>query len=112
MRRGFTFLELLMALATIFVIVCALTRSVSGARRSACLSKAQAEMASIVAEVGTAENPEEAAARYADGQRRDPWGNAYRVALRRTDVKPQKPSAPVGFAVWYPNGYAPKGGAR
>ena len=73
--------------------------------------KAEAEMTSIVAEVRTAKDPATAAAYYEKGLVKDPWGNAYRVTVRRMALMGDG-EAENTSAVWYPNAYSPKGGGR
>lgn len=112
MRRGFSLLEVLTVTALLFIIATAMTVSVSHARTRARLSKAQSEMASIVAEVGSSKNPEEAARRYSVEKVLDPWGNRYRVKLKRRRVEGGDSSARGTFTVWYPNAFSPRGGVR
>ena len=111
MRRAFTLIELLTVTALVFIVAAALTHAVFKAKSRAQLSKAQAEMASIVAGVQTAKDPTAAAAAYSDGTVKDPWGNAYRVTVRRTRLTGDG-GAGATSAVWYPNAYSPKGGGR
>ena len=108
MRRGFTMIEMLTVVALVIVIAAAMTRSVSQARTRAWLAKAQSEMTSIVAEVGAAKDPDAAASRYSDGQVRDPWGNSYKVELKRTIVEGESSVAGGSVTVWYPNAYSPR----
>ena len=113
MRRGFTILELLTVVAMLVVVTTCFTTSVARARARARLAKATDEMASIVAEVGGAKNPEDAAARYRNGEVRDPWGNAYQVEIRRVSASAGQPASACGTtAVWFPNAYRPAGGGR
>lgn len=108
MRRGFTFVEVLTVVALLFILLTAMIGSATRARRRARLSKAQSEMASIVAEVGSAAKPEEAAARYASGEVRDPWGNRYRVEVKRTRINHEADESSGTLSVWYPNAFAPR----
>ena len=111
MRRGFTMIELLTVSALIFIIATALTHSVFKAKARARLSKARAEMAAIVAEVQTAKDPQAAAEFYSDGAMKDPWGNAYRVTVRRTVLAGEGLTDGTS-AVWYPNAYSPRGDGK
>lgn len=111
MRRAFTLVEILTVTALILVIAAALTCAVSKAKTRARLSKARAEMASIVARVQTAKDPGAAADSYSNGMVKDPWGNAYRVTVRRT-MQTGDGEAGGTSAVWYPNAYSPRGGGR
>lgn len=112
MKRGFTLVELLTVVALLFVIMTTLTSAVSGARKRARVAKAQSEMASIVAEVGSSDSPEAVAAQYADNRTKDPWGNGYRVTVRRTVREPSERKVFGNMAVWCPNAYSPKGEVR
>lgn len=112
MRRAFTFVEVLTVTALLFVIMTAMIASVSHARRRARISAAQSEMASIVSEVGSARDPDAVAARYASERIRDPWGNAYRVEVRRCRVENAKPTVNGRYGVWFPNAFSPRGGDR
>lgn len=111
MKRAFTLIELLSVTVMLFIIAAALTQSVVKANARARLSKAQAEMASIVAEVRAAKDVDEAVARYAKGTVKDPWGNPYRVTVRRK-TRASEGSSACSSAVWYPNARNPRGGAR
>ena len=111
MKRAFTLIELLSVTVMLFIVAAALTQSVVKASARARLSKAQAEMASIVAEVQSAKDVDEAVARYAKGQVKDPWGNPYRVTVRRTVQKGRGLSGGTS-TVWYPNAGSPRGGGR
>lgn len=111
MRRAFSLVELLTVTALIMIIAAALTGSVSRARTRAKISKAEAEMTSIVAEVRTAKDPPTVAAYYEKGLVKDPWGNAYRVTVRRMALTGDG-EAENTSAVWYPNAYSPRGDGR
>lgn len=111
MKRAFSLVELLSVASLVFIIAVALTQSVFKAKTQAKIAKARTEMASIVAEVKLAKNPEAAAAYYEQGNVKDPWGNAYRVTVRRT-VMTGEGLKDCTSAVWYPNAYSPKGGGR
>ena len=111
MRRAFTLVELLTVTALILIIVAVLTCAVSRAKTRVRISKAEAEMASIVAEVRIAKDPATTATDYEKGRVKDPWGNAYRVTVRRTALTGGGEAGDTS-AVWYPNAYSPRGGGR
>lgn len=111
MKRAFTLVELLSVVVMLFIVAAALTQSVSKAGARARQAKAQAEMASIVADVQSAKDINEAVARYATGEVKDPWGNSYRVTVRRIARKSDGLSAGT-TTIWYPNACSPRGGAQ
>lgn len=105
MRRALTLLELVVAVSAILILVTALTVSTRQGTRRARLSKAAAEMAGIAVEVKAAQNPESAADRYGNGDFCDPWGNPYRVTVKRRSVQASDSVPTASSAVRVPNAY-------